>query len=127
MTTTTPLIFKGAYPIGGDVMGIPVKEIPPAVGYYVNVLGFSVLERTDKTAKLQRDEATIGLSVNGEDPEQASVYFEVSNVEALHAELEAKGIAPSPLRTDLHDGETYRVCFAKEPYGVCFCFGTKQS
>ncbi len=117
------LTFTGAFPIGGDVNAVPIKEIGPAVGYYTHVLGFSVVEKSDKAATLRRDQATIGLAVNGEDPEQASVYFAVSDVEAVHAELTAKNIDPSPLRIDTWNGKQFRVCFAKEPYGVCFCFG----
>jgi len=93
------------------------------VGYYTQVLGFSVVSRDGNKAVLRRDEAQIGLARNGEDPEQASCYFSVSDVEALRRELEARGIEPSPLRVDEHGGEKYRVFFAKEPYGVCFCFG----
>lgn len=119
--------FRGAFPIGGDPLAIPVKEIGPAVGFYVHVLGFEVAERSEKAATLRRGGATIGLSVNGADPEQVSVYFDVSDVEALRSEYEAKGIGPTALRTDEHDGKRYRVFFAKEPYGVCFCFGQRTA
>jgi lactoylglutathione lyase len=116
--------FKSVFNIGsGSPMALPVRDIGPAIAYYVHVLGFEVVEKTDKTATLRRDDANIGLAVNGEDPEQASVYFGVSDVEAVRAELEAKGIEPSGLRVDEHGGNKYRVFFAKEPYGVCFCFG----
>jgi hypothetical protein len=117
-------IFNGVYPIGDtDTQALPVKELGPAIGYYTQVLGFSVASKGEKSAVLQRDGATIGLAVNGLDPEQASCYFPVSDVEALRHELDAKGIEPSPLRVDEHEGKRYRVFFAKEPYGVCFCFG----
>ena len=119
-----PVVFKGVYPIGKtDPGALPVREIGPAVGYYTQVLGFSVVSREGDTAVLRRDEVQIGLARNGEDPEQASCYFSVSDVEALRRELEARGIDPSPLRVDEHGGQKYRVFFAKEPYGVCFCFG----
>lgn len=118
------VIFKGVYPIGStDPNALPVKAVGPAVGYYTQVLGFSVVSKEDDRAVLRRDEAQIGLARNGEDPEQASCYFSVSDVEALRQELAARGIEPSPLRVDEHGGEKYRVFFAKEPYGVCFCFG----
>jgi hypothetical protein len=118
--------FQTVSPIGStDPSALPSKDIGPAVGYYVHVLGFTLRERGEKTATLTRDEVTIGLAVNDEDPEQASIYFGVSDVEALHAELSAKSIEPSPLRMDEYNGNRYRVFFAKEPYGVCFCFGQK--
>lgn len=117
-------VFKGVYPIGDtDTGALPVKELGPAIGYYTQVLGFSVVAKEDNTAVLRRDEAQIGLAKNGQDPEQASCYFAVSDVEALWRELDAKGIEPSAIRVDEHGGKEYRVCFAKEPYGVCFCFG----
>ena len=118
------LVFRGVYPIGDSKPdALPVKEIGPAVGYYTRVLGFTAVEKTAKRATLRRDEATIGLAVSGDDPEQASVYFDVSDVEALRRELEATGIEPTALRVDEYGGKRFRMFFAKEPYGVCFCFG----
>ena len=123
-TPASTVAFQGAFPISGDVNAIPVKEIGPAVGYYVHVLGFKVVNRDQSRATLRRGDATIGLAAgSGADPEQVSVYFSVSDVEALHTELQAMGIEPSDVRDDQHDGKQYRVFFAKEPYGVCFCFG----
>jgi predicted enzyme related to lactoylglutathione lyase len=118
------LSFAGAYPIGDtDVNSLPVKHLGPAIGYYTLVLGFTLASRDEKAAVLRRDQAQIGLTENGQDPEQASCYFAVSDVEGLRRELEAKGIDPTSIRVDEHGGKQYRVCFAREPYGVCFCFG----
>jgi len=120
----SPPRFESASPIGDtDISALPVKEIGPAVVYYTQVLGFALVARQDETATLRRDRATIGLAQNGADPEQASVYFAVNDVAALRDELAAKGIEPSPLRMDEYDGKRYQVFFAKEPFGVCFCFG----
>jgi lactoylglutathione lyase len=116
--------FHSVHPIGDtDPTALPVKDIGPAVGYYTCVLGFDLVERQENRAVLRRDTVTIGLERNDRDPEQASCYFAVSDVEALHRELSAKGIEPSSIETQEHDGRGYRVFFAKEPYGVCFCFG----
>ena len=118
------VIFKGVYPIGDtDTNALPVREIGPAVGYYTQVLGFSLVTKDPKSAVLSRDDARVGLAVNGKDPEQASCYFAVSDVEALRRELDAKGIEPGGVHVQAHEGKSYRVFFAKEPYGVCFCFG----
>jgi hypothetical protein len=118
------VVFKGVYPIGDtDTNAVPVKEIGPAVGYYTQVLGFSLVTKDRESAVLKRGGAQIGLAVNGRDPEQASCYFAVSDVEALRRELDAKGIQPGDIQVQEHDGKKYRVFFAKEPYGVCFCFG----
>ena len=60
------LHFKAVGPIGDtDTNALPVKEIGPAVGYYTQVLGFSLVERNATTAKLRRDDVQIGLAVNG--------------------------------------------------------------
>ena len=123
-TAPRPVVFNGVSPIGDtDTMALPVQEIPTALDFYGGVLGFETVSRQDGTAVLKRDDATIGLAVNGGDPEQASCYFSVSDVDALRRELEAKGVDLSAVRIDEYDGRQYRVFFAREPYGVCFCFG----
>lgn len=120
-------VFKGVYPIGAtDTNALPVKEIGPAAGYYTHVLGFSKVAKDGDSLVLERDHARIGLAVNGLDPEQVSCYFEVSDVAALREELDARGIEPSAVTVQEHEGKRYRVFFAKEPYGVCFCFGQQE-
>ena len=121
------VVFQNVYPIGDtDTSALPVKDLGPAIGYYTRVLGFQVVEKQSETALLQRDEVKIGLARNDSDPEQASCYFAVSDVDALRQEFQAKGIEPSELRADEHGGKRYRIFFAKEPYGVCFCFGQPE-
>ena len=121
---STRVIFKSVHPIGDtDTNALPVKEIGPAIGYYTHVLGFSVVTKDKKSATLARDDARIGLAVNGRDPEQASCYFAVSDAEALRQELDGKGIEPGDIGVQDHGGKSYRIFFAKEPFGVCFCFG----
>ena len=118
------LVFKGVYPIGDtDITALPVQEVEPAIDYYTQVLGFALVSKNQESAVLQRDEAQIGLARNGADPEQASCYFHVSDVEALRQELDARGMEPSAITQQEHNGKPMRIFFAKEPYGVCFCFG----
>jgi predicted enzyme related to lactoylglutathione lyase len=119
--------FKGAFPISGDINALPVKDLGPAIAFYTRVLGFTVEARETDCATLRRDDAVIGIAKNDADPEQASCYFAVENVEALHAELKAAGIEPSKLTPSEHDGRALTIFFAKEPYGVCFCFGAPRS
>jgi lactoylglutathione lyase len=117
-------VFRAVHPIGDtDTRAPPVREIGPAVGYDTRVLGFSLVAKDRASAVLERDDAQIGLAVNGRDPEQASCYFHVSDVEALWSELDATGIEPGEVHVQEHEGRRYRVFLAKEPYGVCFCFG----
>ncbi|HLJ56547.1 MAG TPA: VOC family protein [Chthonomonadaceae bacterium] len=120
--------FEKVSPIGDtNIRALPVCALGPAIAYYTRVLGFTVVVKTDKSAVLSRDSAEIVLEVNDADPGQASCYFAVSDVEALHAEYSAMGIEPSPLRIDDYGGKRIQVFFAKEPYGVCFCFGQEIS
>jgi len=119
-----PVAFQSVSPIGDtDTNALPVKDVGPAVAYYTQVLGFDVVSREGDAAVLRRGAATIGLQKNDADPEQASCYFSVSDVDALRAEYAARHVEPSPVRVDEYGGKSYRVFFAKEPYGVCFCFG----
>src|SRR5262245_38127817 len=111
-TTATPqsTFFRSAGPIGEtDIDALPVKEIGPAVGYYTQVRGFSLVERDHTTARLRRDDVRIGLSVNGRDPEQASCWFSVSDVDVLWRELNAKGAEPGIIDEQEYDGKPYRV------------------
>jgi hypothetical protein len=119
--------FTAVFPIGDtDPEALPVKALGPAIGYYTQVLGFTLVQKTERAARLQRDAVQIGVAINGQDPEQASCYFAVTDVAALHAELAGKGIEPTEVQRDEHDGRPLRVFFAKEPYGVCFCFGQSE-
>ena len=120
---TDKVFFQKAGAIGKtDLLALPVKEIGPAVGYYTQCLGFTLVSKDGSTATLRRDEVSIGLAVNGRDPEQASCWFSVGDVDALWREYEAKGIGPGVVDEQVFDGKPFRVFFAKEPFGVCFCF-----
>jgi lactoylglutathione lyase len=117
------VFFEAVGPIGEtDVNALAVKEIGPAVGYYTQCLGFTLVSRDRTTAVLRRDNVQIGLAVNGRDPEQTSCWFSVGDVDTLWREYEEKGIGPGIIGEQEYDGNSYRVFFAKEPYGVCFCF-----
>ena len=117
------VFFRAAGAIGDtDTNALPVKAIGPAVGYYTQCLGFALIAKDQSTARLRRDDVEIGLAVSGRDPEQASCWFSVGDVDALRREYEAKGIGPGVIDEQVFDGKPYRVFFAREPYGVCFCF-----
>jgi hypothetical protein len=119
----TGVFSRATGPIGEtDTDALPVKEIGPAVGFYTRCLGFSLVSKDETTARLKRDDVEIGLSVNGRDPEQASCWFSVGDVDALWHEYEARGLNPGIVAEQVFDGKPYRVFFAREPSGVCFCF-----
>ena len=87
--------FKAVGPIGDtDPNALPVKEIGPSVGYYTQCLGFSLVSKDLASAVLKRDDVQIGLAVNGRDPDQASCWFSVGDVDALWHEFDTKCIAP---------------------------------
>jgi hypothetical protein len=117
------VFFGAAGPIGEtDIDALPVKEIGPEVGYDTQRLGFALVSKGGTTARHRRDDVEIGLAVNGRDPEQASCWFSVGDVDALRREYVGKGIGPGVIDEQEYEGTPYRVFFAKEPYGVCFCF-----
>lgn len=117
------VFFEATGPIGDtDTNALPVEEIGPAVEYYTQRLGFALVAKDGTTARLKRDDVEIGLAVNGRDPEQASCWFSVGDVDALWSEYEARGIGPGSIDEQVHDGKPFRVFFAREPGGVCFCF-----
>jgi lactoylglutathione lyase len=86
------------------------------------LLGFSLVTKDKTTARLKRDDVEIGLAVNGQDPEQASCWFSVGDVDALWREYEDRGTAPGVIDEQEYGGKPLRVFFAKDCYGVCFCF-----
>jgi lactoylglutathione lyase len=70
------VLFRAVGPIGKrDTDALPVKDIGPAVGDYTRFLCFSLVSKDWTTAKLNRDNAHIGLAVNGRELEQASCWL----------------------------------------------------
>jgi hypothetical protein len=118
--------LKGVYPIAGeDLAALPVKEIGPAVAFYETVLAFSVVARDETTATLNRDDAQVGLvKVPDHKPEEAgSCALAVTDLDAMWAELEGRGLDLGGIRIDEWGGKKYRVFFLREAEnGYCYCF-----
>ena len=118
--------LKGVYPIAGeDLAALPVKEIGPAVAFYETVLAFSVVARDETTATLKRDDARLGLVKKPDHkPEEAgSCAFAVTDLDAMRAELDGRGLDLGGIRIDEWDGKQYRVFFLREAEnGYCYCF-----
>jgi catechol 2,3-dioxygenase-like lactoylglutathione lyase family enzyme len=71
---------------------LPVTDVTAAVSYYTNVLGFGTDFADDEGAVLHRDDITILLIRRGaRDTGIGSCYVYVNDVEALRAELVARG------------------------------------
>lgn len=125
-----PCQFLGIFPIGkSDPLHLPVRDLEHALPYYKQYLGFTILSRQDtpyKEALLQRDQVTMGLAENGGNPEEHSCYVSISSVDRLFQELQNRQLDVSPIRLDVHDGQSYRIFFLRAPDGLCFCFGQKQ-
>ena len=118
--------FNAVYPISGeDLSALPVKAIGPAVAFYQSVLGFSAVAADEATATLQRDDVRLGLVRKPDHkPEEAgSCAFAVADLDALHRELDGRGLDLGGIRIDEWDGKKYRVFFLREAEnGYCYCF-----
>src|SRR5689334_15227139 len=122
------VVFEKVSPIGDtNVKALPVSSVGSAADYYTQALRFTVMSMTKTPAVLRRDSVEIGIAENNADPEQASCYFGVSDVDALRVEYDTARVSPSAMRVDEYNGKRYRVFFVREPYGVCFCFGQEVS
>lgn len=121
--------FEGIYPIGdSDPAAMPAPDPEAAALWYVENLAFEEISRADapyRSVTLARDHVRLTLAETGGDPNNASCYIEVSDVEGAYGEAEAAGIAPTPMRVDKHGGAKYRVFFVKDPVGLCYCIGQK--
>jgi lactoylglutathione lyase len=124
--------FKTISPIGdGDTNAVPVKNIDPAIDFYVKVLGFSLITKDQKPALLTRDDVQIGLIAKaGHDPATAGAFYcDVVDVETLRREFQSKGAKPGAIEIQEYEGENYRLFFLRESDmmeshdGYCFCFG----
>ena len=122
--------YNSVHPIGDtDPLNLPVPDAERAVPYYEEQLGFTVGGREETPVRrltLRRDGITISLVENGGDPEQASCYLAVSDVDAARAELAERGAAPGEIRVDNYGGSSYRVFFVRDPVGLCYCIGQKE-
>ena len=118
--------FKGVYPISDeDLNALPVREIASAVEFYKSVLGFSVLASDATAATLQRDDAGLGLvrSPDHKPEEAGSCAFAVTDLAAMHRELNGRGLDLGDVRADEWDGKKYRVFFLRgAENGYCYCF-----
>src|SRR5438105_4167626 len=100
--------LKAVFPIGdGDTKAVPVKELGPAIRFYTQVLGFSVVTKDQSSAVLKRDDVEMRLVAKEDhDPGRAgSFYFDVSDLEALRQELEGKGGKPGATQIQEYQGK----------------------
>lgn len=122
--------FKRASPYADDAMNLPVKDVDTAVSFYETIMGFTVASRSDdpvKSVTLTRDDVQIAICENGGDPSREGCFFEVDDVEAAFADLQANGFqCQADFRTEKHGDAMYRLFFVVAPDGLCYCIGEPQ-
>lgn len=118
------------HPISGeDTNALPVKALDPAIAFYHQVLGFTLVRRGSSAALLSRDTAVLGLVVkpDHEPKEAGSVAFEVDDLDDMHRELQASGARPGQFGLDEWAGRSHRTFFVREEQdGYCYCFYQPQ-
>lgn len=124
-------IFEKAFGYQGDTLNLPVPNLDAAIPFYEKVFGFRVESRgkePHRSAILARDHVRIGLAENGGDPTQDGCAFHVQGLDALMAELSAKGMPKEEKDVGIEDrrGVPFRVFYAIAPDGLCFWFGERQ-
>ena len=129
-----------------SLQSLPVRggELDAAVEYYTRVFGFELVSTTSgkadqgslrPAALLQRDDVTIGLEENGDDPEQEGAFIGVDDVDAAFAELNANGLGKDTpgysldWRPAVGDQPAFcnKLFFVVAPDGLCYCIGQKVS
>jgi len=59
---------------------------------------------------------------------QEGCFFEINDVAAAFAELQANGLkSNAEIRTEKEGGTTYRLFFVVAPDGLCYCIGEPKS
>lgn len=119
-------VFRRAAGYQGDALNLPVASVDEAVPFYEERLGFRVVERRAtpvKAAVLERDAVRIGLVENGGDPTQDGSFFEVSDIDAIHAELTGRGLTLSAPQVQKSPRGSIRAFFVVAPDGLCYMLG----
>jgi lactoylglutathione lyase len=116
-----------AFGYQGDAMNLPVADAGAAVLFYMEKMGFSVVEQIDgpvKKAVLERDGIQFAIAENGGDPEQDGCAFHTDDIEALKSEFTVNGYNVGQINTENRkDGSNFRSFFAVAPDGLCYWFG----
>ena len=114
----------------GDAMNLPVGDVDTAVSFYVEKMGFRIVEQIQtptKKAVLARDKVQFAIAENGGDPEQDGCAFHTDDIDGLREEFKANGYAPGEIKTENRkDGTVFRAFFAIAPDGLCYWFGERQ-
>ena len=119
-----------AFGYQGDAMNLPVADVATAAAFYVENMGFSVIEETQEPVKkvvLERDGVQFALAENGGDPEQDGCAFHTDDVEGLRDEFITNGYNVGQIKAENRDdGSKFKAFFAVAPDGLCYWFGQQQ-
>ncbi|MGE7187162.1 VOC family protein [Peribacillus sp. NPDC006672] len=77
-------------------IGIPVKDIQKAIGYYKDLLGLPLLFNTDNMAFFECNETRLLLSLPEKEEfahSSSVIYFQVENIKETYEELHKKGVS----------------------------------
>lgn len=119
-----------AYGYQGDAMNLPVADVEAALPFYLEMMGFSVIERTDtpvKRAVLERDGVQFAITENGGDPTQDGCAFHTDDVHSLRDEFIAHGLTGlGTIKAETRDdGTAFNVFYVVAPDGLCYWFGER--
>lgn len=124
-------ILLSAYGYQGDAMNLPVADVEAALPFYLEKMGFSVVECIDtpvKKAVFERDGVQFAISENGGDPEQDGCAFHTDDVQTLRDEFIANGLGgPGTIDTETGpDGSKFNVFYVVAPDRLCYWFGERN-
>ncbi len=111
-------------------MNLPVADVDASVPFYVEKMGFTVVEQTAEPvnkAVLERDGVHFVIAENGGDPEQDGCAFHTDDVYGLRDELIANGLTGlgNIAAESRDDGSKFNVFFVVAPDGLCYWFGER--
>jgi hypothetical protein len=118
-------VFQKAFPYGNDLLALPVTDVDSAANWYGHHFAMVEVERKSEpqpTVIMERDGVRIGFSVNGGDSSQEGAAILVSDIHAVRAELESRGVKVGNWRVDDRDGKRFQVFFVVAPDGLCYYF-----
>jgi len=120
------LLFISASPYQDNVLNLPVNDLPSAIPFYENFMGFQVIDRKIKPhnlAILSRDDVQIGLAENGGNPEQEGSYFKVNSVELAFDFFSSNGLKSCDNASLSKEINGEGMFFIVAPDRLCYCFG----
>lgn len=120
--------FLRARPYQADELNLPVGSVAAALPFYLESMGFALLERHDAPvprAVLGRDAVRIGLAENGGDPTQDGCFFEVDDVLAAFAELRKAAPGKQDITVHQFGPVSFRAFFVVAPDGLCYMVGQR--